>query len=154
MGSGERIVVVDDNELVLAMVTRALEKAGYVVSSATSGMTMRNLLFTVQPDLIVLDVGLPDMDGRDLLAALKKDPKTRAIPVLVWSGGRDESDRRIALDQEMATCGNCPGEHQIQGTGVDMNEDGRACVLDGDPVKCPCGKNHVQASPDAGCSAG
>jgi len=98
MGSGERIVVVDDNELVLAMVTRALEKAGYVVSSATSGMTMRNLLFTVQPDLIVLDVGLPDMDGRDLLAALKKDPKTRAIPVLVWSGGRDESDRRIALD--------------------------------------------------------
>ena len=40
------------------------------------------------------------------------------------------------------------------GNGVDMNEDGRACVLDGDPVQCPCGKNHVQASPDAGCSAG
>jgi DNA-binding response OmpR family regulator len=45
-----------------------------------------------------LDVGLPDGDGRDLLALLKKDPKTAAIPVVVWSGRDSESERRIALD--------------------------------------------------------
>lgn len=98
MAEGERILVVEDNDLVLAMVTHALEKAGYVVSPAPNGVEMRKQLAAGKPDLIVLDVGLPDMDGRDLLAALKKDPRTRDIPVLVWSGGRNESDRRIALD--------------------------------------------------------
>ena len=98
MASGERILVVEDNDLVLAMVTRALEKAGYAVGQASNGVEMRKQLDGARPDLIVLDVGLPDMDGRDLLAALKKDPRTRDIPVLVWSGGRNESDRRIALD--------------------------------------------------------
>lgn len=82
------------------------------------------------------------------------DPTTTGGKVIAAVSSMFDGDRRIALDQEMATCGNCPGEHPIQGTGVDMNEDGRACVLDGDPVQCPCGKNHVQASPDAGCSAG
>jgi DNA-binding response OmpR family regulator len=98
MASGERILVVEDNDLVLAMVTRALQKAGYAVSPAPSGAEMRKLLSAESPDLIVLDIGLPDMDGRDLLAALKRDPKTRDIPVLVWSGGRDDSDRHIALE--------------------------------------------------------
>lgn len=98
MASGERILVVEDNELVLAMVTRALEDGGYAVSAAPNGAALRQQLDAKRPDLIVLDVGLPDMDGRDLLAALKKDPRTREIPVLVWSAGRDESDRRIALD--------------------------------------------------------
>lgn len=98
MASGERILVVEDNDLVLAMVTRALENGGYVVSAAPNGAALRQQLDVKRPDLIVLDVGLPDMDGRDLLAALKKDPRTRDIPVLVWSAGRDESDRRIALD--------------------------------------------------------
>lgn len=99
MATGEQILVVDDNELVLAMVTRELEAAGYGVVPAANGYHMlRALQQGSRPDLIVLDVGLPDMDGRDLLAALKKDARTREIPVLVWSAGRNESDRRIALD--------------------------------------------------------
>ena len=99
MSVGERILVVEDNELVLVMVKRALEKAGYVVSAATNGYELlQQVTHANPPDLIVLDVGLPDMDGRDLLAALKKDPRTTHIPVLVWSAGRNESDRRIALE--------------------------------------------------------
>jgi len=99
MSLGERILVVEDNELVLVMVTSALEKAGYAVSAATSGYDLlQHVTQGSPPDLIVLDVGLPDMDGRDLLAALKKDPRTMHIPVLVWSAGRNESDRRIALE--------------------------------------------------------
>ena len=64
-----------------------------------------------------------------------------------------DDGRRIALDHEMATCGKCPGEYPIQGTGTAMNENGRACVLDGDLVLCPCGNNHVKAGANAGCSA-
>lgn len=99
MSSGERILVVEDNELVQMMVKLALEKAGYVVSAATNGYDLlQQVTQGTPPDLIVLDVGLPDMDGRDLLAALKKDTRTEGIPVLVWSAGRNESDRRIALE--------------------------------------------------------
>ena len=52
------------------------------------------------PDLIVLDTQFPDADGRAVLAQLKADPSTACIPVVVWSGGREErqSERRIALD--------------------------------------------------------
>jgi uncharacterized Zn-binding protein involved in type VI secretion len=62
-----------------------------------------------------------------------------------------ENGRRIALDRERATCGNCPGEHPIEATGIDMSENGRASVLDDDKVLCTCGKNHVKAPAHAGC---
>ena len=82
------------------------------------------------------------------------DPTTTGGKVIATASTMFDGDRRIALDGEMATCGNCPGEHPIQGTGTDMDEDGRASVLDNDPVRCPCGENHVRAGSDAGCSAG
>jgi hypothetical protein len=63
-----------------------------------------------------------------------------------------DGGRRVALDHEMATCGNCPGEYPIQASGTGMIEKGRATVLDNDLVLCPCGQNHVKARSDAGCS--
>jgi DNA-binding response OmpR family regulator len=59
---------------------------------------MMKRLQTSKPDLIVLDIALPDSDGRDLLAAVKKDPKTFNVPVVVWSGRYADSDRAIVLD--------------------------------------------------------
>ncbi len=97
-GTGIKILVVEDNDLLLGLLRRALEREGYEVVPVLSGVEMMKLLYVTKPDLIVLDVGLPDVDGRDLLAALKKDPRTVAIPVLVWSGRDPESDRRIVLD--------------------------------------------------------
>jgi DNA-binding response OmpR family regulator len=93
-----KILVVEDNELVMAMLERELRREGFEVVPAPSAVQMMKVLYAANPDLIVLDVGLPDADGRDLLAALKKDPRTRRIPVIVWSGRDAESDRRIALD--------------------------------------------------------
>jgi CheY-like chemotaxis protein len=91
------ILVVEDNELLLAVLRRALEREGYQVIPALNGVEMMKVLYRSKPDLIVLDVGLPDVDGRDLLAALKKDPRTFHIPVVVWSGRDPNSNRRIAL---------------------------------------------------------
>ncbi|WP_183725786.1 MULTISPECIES: PAAR domain-containing protein [Paraburkholderia] len=79
------------------------------------------------------------------------DPTTTGGHVVATASSMYDGDRRIALDQEMATCGKCPGEHPIRGSGTDMQENGRACVLDGDLVLCPCETNHVSASGDAGC---
>jgi two-component system, OmpR family, KDP operon response regulator KdpE len=99
LGDGAtRIMVVEDNDKLLALLRRALERAGYEVVPAVSGAQMMNLLQATKPDLIVLDISLPDTDGRDLLATLKKDTRTFSIPVIVWSGRYADSDRAIALD--------------------------------------------------------
>jgi len=99
MGETATILVVEDNEALLSILSRALVREGYeVIAGATGAEMVKALHSSTQPDLIVLDVGLPDIDGRDLLAALKKDPKTRHIPVIVWSGRNPESDRRIVLE--------------------------------------------------------
>jgi len=95
---GAKILVVEDDYQLLALLRRALEREGYDVIAAISGAEMMSLLATARPDLVVLDIHLPDQDGRDLLAELKKNPKTCHIPVVVWSGGDADSDRRIALD--------------------------------------------------------
>jgi two-component system KDP operon response regulator KdpE len=96
--AGATILVVEDNEKLLALLKRSLEREGYRVVPALSGSEMMKQLRLAMPDLVVLDVGLPDMDGRDLLAALKRDPRTSHVPVLVWSGREPTSDRRIALE--------------------------------------------------------
>ena len=98
MADGARILVVDDDELIQELVKIVLEGEGYVVGQALDGAGMRKQLQVAKPDLIVLDVLLPDADGRELLAELKRDPKTAAIPVLLWSGRYRDSDREIALE--------------------------------------------------------
>ena len=94
-----KILVADDNAELQALAMRVLERKGYVVTQVFTGIELtRELLGSPLPDLIVLDIGLPDADGRDLLARLKKDPKTAAVPVVVWSGRAIESDRLLALE--------------------------------------------------------
>jgi DNA-binding response OmpR family regulator len=98
MSAGARILVAEDNEMLQHLVKRSFEREGYVVIQAMTAAAMKSELAKATPDLIVLDVSLPDADGRDLLAKLKQDPSTRSIPVVVWSGRDAESDRRIALE--------------------------------------------------------
>ena len=97
-GDGAKILVVEDNEQLLALLRRALVREGYEVIAAQSGIELMELVYGSRPDLIVLDVGLPGVDGRDLLASLKKDPKTFSIPVIVWSGRDPDTTRRVVLD--------------------------------------------------------
>jgi two-component system KDP operon response regulator KdpE len=98
MSAGARILVVEDSEVLQKLVKRAFEREGYVVIPAFTAAEMMAEIAREKPDLIVLDVGLPDGDGRDLLATLKKASRTRSVPVVIWSGRDAPSDRRIALD--------------------------------------------------------
>jgi len=91
-------MVVEDNEMLLGVLRLALERAGYEVIPAANGAEMRRLVAAARPDLIVLDIALPDADGRDLLAELKKDARMATIPVVVWSGRHADSNRAIVLD--------------------------------------------------------
>ena len=76
-------LVVDDSMLIRHTVCRVLEGRGFLVESATNGVEALELLVNLQPDLIVTDLQMPKMDGYQFIAALKKDPKTATIPVVV-----------------------------------------------------------------------
>jgi two-component system KDP operon response regulator KdpE len=94
-----RILLADDDEVVQEAVRRVAAKNGHhLISTVTARGALESALIT-QPDLIVLDIGFPDADGRDVLAKLKADVRTARIPVVVWSGRKgNDSDSRIALD--------------------------------------------------------
>ncbi len=76
------ILLVDDEPNVLKMVSRRLTSEGYQVVTALSGEEGLQLAQTQQPDLILLDIMLPKMKGRDVCARLKADPATQEIPVI------------------------------------------------------------------------
>ncbi len=78
------------------------------------------------------------------------DETTTRGKVVAFSATIHDDHRKIALHGDQATCGNCKGLWNIVGTGEGMGENGRLAVINGDHVLCPCGRNRVIASPDAG----
>lgn len=71
--------------------------------------------------------------------------------VMAFSSTMHDDGKKIALSGDKATCGNCKGAYPIYGTADGLSEGGRAAVVHGDKVLCPCGKNRVIANSDAGC---
>ena len=80
---GAQVLLVDDEPDQVEMYRYALEDAGFAVIAANSGADAVSRARELQPDLIVLDVRLPDMTGWDICAVLKTDPRTERIPVLI-----------------------------------------------------------------------
>ena len=99
MAAKRRILLAEDNADLQKAVARVAMKHDCEIIPTTSGAAVHGLAVEKQPDVIILDVAFADADGRDVLAALKADPRTTHIPVVVWSGRAEgESDRRIALE--------------------------------------------------------
>jgi uncharacterized Zn-binding protein involved in type VI secretion len=71
------------------------------------------------------------------------DPTTTGGFVMAFSSTIHDDKKKVALSGDDATCGNCKGVFKIFGTGEGMSEKGRAVVVDGDRVLCPCMKNRV-----------
>jgi len=90
--SRERILVVDDEEDLLELISYNLGKEGYRVECVASGeeaiATARNTL----PDLIVLDLLLPRVDGLEVCRILKRDPKTQHVPIVMLTAKSEEAD--------------------------------------------------------------
>ncbi|MCK4532634.1 response regulator [bacterium] len=80
-----KILIIDDSPTVTAMSQYILEKAQYLVFTAVNGSQGLAKARNQKPDLIILDIILPDLDGYKVLELLKGDPETRAIPVLVYT---------------------------------------------------------------------
>ena len=79
---GKRILIVDDTTDILLVVARRLKSWGYDVLTADSGEEGLRLAQAQHPDLVLLDIMMPKMKGRDVCARLKADPKMKHIPVI------------------------------------------------------------------------
>ena len=90
-----RILVVDDEPSILAAVVPLLRARGYEVYTATSGQTALDAVDRHTPDLVILDLGLPDMDGAEVCGRLREG---RTLPILVLSARAAEADKVAALD--------------------------------------------------------
>lgn len=93
--TGARILVVDDEPQILRFLKPSLTAAGYEVISATNGKDALTAAATRSPDAILLDLGLPDMDGKEVIRELRTWSKT---PILVLSARDRESEKIAALD--------------------------------------------------------
>jgi len=91
----ERILVVDDEPQIQRFLKPALKAAGYDVVEAATGSEALKAVATAAPDLIILDLGLPDMDGKDVLTSLRG---WTTIPVIILSARERESEKIAALD--------------------------------------------------------
>ena len=91
----KRVLVVDDEPKITQVVRDYLERGGFAVTTASDGTSALALARSERPDLVILDLGLPDKDGLDVTRALRRDS---TIPLIVLTARAEESDRLVGLE--------------------------------------------------------
>jgi CheY-like chemotaxis protein len=91
------VLIVEDNEPSRDALARRLERRGYTALMAVDGTQGVSLARSAKPDLILMDLGLPGIDGWEATNRLKSDRETRDIPVIVLSAHAMTNDRDLAL---------------------------------------------------------
>jgi CheY-like chemotaxis protein len=91
------LMVVEDNEPSREVLSRRLARRGYAIVAASDGLQAVSMAHATKPDLILMDLGLPGIDGWEATAQLKADEQTRHIPIIVLSAHAMTSDRALAL---------------------------------------------------------
>jgi two-component system cell cycle response regulator DivK len=93
-----KILVIEDNEWSRDMLARRLSRRGYQVLVAADGKRGIAMTREQRPDLILMDMSLPEMDGWEATRRLKSDPATRSIPIVALTAHAMASDRQKAMD--------------------------------------------------------
>ena len=94
----EKILVVDDEEDILGLVGYSLSKEGFTVLRAANGKKALDLVYSESPDLIVLDLMLPDMEGLEVARNLKRKNTSSEIPIVMVTAKTEESDIVAGLE--------------------------------------------------------
>jgi CheY-like chemotaxis protein len=93
----KKILIVEDNEMNLDMLQRRLVRAGYEVISARTGVGIVERVRQDRPDLVLMDLGLPDVDGFAATAAIRAEPDLRGLPIVALTAHALTTDRERAL---------------------------------------------------------
>ncbi len=94
----KRFLVVEDNQLSLALLKQLLEVHGYEILETPEGLQAIDIARDEQPDLILMDIGLPDICGLDVTRLLKQDHKTKSIPIIAVTALATPEDEKKALE--------------------------------------------------------
>jgi len=94
----ERVLIVDDDPDIVGLVRYNLSHAGYDVQTASTGREALHLIQKLPPDLIVLDVMLPDVDGLEVCRTVRQQSPTRRIPILMLTAKGEEIDRVVGFE--------------------------------------------------------
>jgi len=97
-GQTTRVLVVEDDPDIAMLLARSLARAGFAVDQISSGADVLPTLRRGQPDLLLLDLMLPGLDGIEICRALRADPSTAALPIIMLTARADESERIVGLE--------------------------------------------------------
>ena len=93
-----KILIVDDEQDIVELVSYNLEKEGFKTVKAFDGEAALKMVKTQKPDLIILDLMLPKMNGLDVCRAIRRNPETLSLPIIMLTAKGDEVDKIIGLE--------------------------------------------------------
>jgi two-component system alkaline phosphatase synthesis response regulator PhoP len=151
-----RILVVDDDKQIVRLVQSYLERAGHQVLTAYDGETALHTIRRERPDLVVLDLMLPDRDGWDITRTVRSDASLANLPIIMLTARIEDTDKIVGLElgaddyiakpfnphevvarvrAVLRRVGGAPAtSHVIQVGGLKMDVDRHLVTLDGAPV--------------------
>ena len=88
----KHIIVIEDEKDILDFLEYNLKREGFKVSSSSDGISGLDMVRQRKPDLVLLDIMLPELDGLDICQSLKKDSATNSIPIIMVTAKEEESD--------------------------------------------------------------
>jgi two-component system, OmpR family, alkaline phosphatase synthesis response regulator PhoP len=94
----KKILIVDDEQDIANLVAYNLEKEGYATVKAYDGEAALTMIKTQRPDIVILDLMLPKMNGLDVCKAIRRNPDTAGLPVIMLTAKGDEVDKIIGLE--------------------------------------------------------
>src|SRR5579875_1445035 len=94
----KKILLIEDDSDLLSLLKYNLEKEGFALTGLQTGKGALDLCRQVKPDLILLDIMLPDSDGLDICKGIRKDPELASVPVIFLTARASETDRIVGLE--------------------------------------------------------
>lgn len=96
--SSQKILVVDDDKSIIKIVRAYLEQAGFTVLAAYNGTSAMETMRSEKPDLLILDLMLPDRDGWDITRSIRNDKRLATTPIIMLTARVDDSDKIVGLE--------------------------------------------------------
>ncbi len=120
MGDKKRILLLDDSAITLEMEKAVLEERGHKVALATNLLEFQQQLDAFQPEIILTDLMMPDISGKDIVRVLKQDFHTEKIPIVLFSSKPD--DELAVIAEQAGADGYLSKAHGLEKLG-DMVEE-------------------------------
>lgn len=98
MNERPKVLIAEDEETIVESLSFLMEKEGYDVSVATDGQMAIAMIVRDLPDMVLLDVMMPGCDGFDVVRAVRENPQTRPVPIMMLTAKTREVDRRKGLE--------------------------------------------------------